>query len=168
MPHTKKKAGNLCSKGMLITDYVEAMEKSFQYLALSNSVAVARFYHWQRMPTRRGCPSTTQAPTIWIRYGIMYGSVTLHRLELGFCLEMSRLVSHYDANAAVPTQLLQAKHVFSQHARGPACERYLQQLEEDCEKVWRNGRQLCEHISLTGNHCVHEVVQGPGFNYAGL
>ena len=42
-------------------------------------------------------------------------------------------------------------------ARGPACDRYLDQLEQECEQVWKNGRQLCEEISLTGNHCVNEV-----------
>ena len=42
-------------------------------------------------------------------------------------------------------------------ARGPACDRYLQQLEQECEELWKNGRQMCEEMSLTGNHCVNEV-----------
>jgi len=42
-------------------------------------------------------------------------------------------------------------------ARGPACECYLEQLEQECEEVWKNGRQMCEEISLTGNHCINEV-----------
>lgn len=54
-------------------------------------------------------------------------------------------------------QLAQAKRIFSQHARGPACEKYIKQLEEDCVRVWKAGRQLCEAISLTGNPCVNEV-----------
>jgi len=42
-------------------------------------------------------------------------------------------------------------------ARGPACERYLEELEHECEDLWKNGRQMCEETSLTGNHCVNEV-----------
>jgi len=42
-------------------------------------------------------------------------------------------------------------------ARGPACERYLEELEQECEQLWKNGRQMCEEISLTGSHCVNEV-----------
>ena len=54
-------------------------------------------------------------------------------------------------------QLQQAKKVFLAHARGPACDHYLKQLEEDCQKIWQNGRQLCEEVSLTGNHCISQV-----------
>jgi len=60
-------------------------------------------------------------------------------------------------------QLQQAKRAFSMQARGPACERYLEQLEQECEQLWKNGRQMCEEISLTGNHCVNEVSR-PTFN----
>ncbi|KAI8505439.1 Protein smg8 [Branchiostoma belcheri] len=52
-------------------------------------------------------------------------------------------------------QLGQALKVFKQHARGPAYDHYVLQLQEDCEKFWANGRQLCEERSLTGQHCVH-------------
>ncbi len=44
-----------------------------------------------------------------------------------------------------------------QHARGPATEKYMAQLEKDCDKMWKGGRQLCEAVSLTGSHCVNEV-----------
>ena len=54
-------------------------------------------------------------------------------------------------------QLAQAKQVFSQIARGPACEKYMKQLEESCDRFWKNGRQLCEEVSLLGNHCVIPV-----------
>jgi len=57
----------------------------------------------------------------------------------------------------VAFQLQQAKRAFAMQARGPACERYLEQLEQECEQVWKNGRQMCEEISLTGNHCINEV-----------
>ena len=54
-------------------------------------------------------------------------------------------------------QLQQAHRVFYQFARGPATEKYLHQLDEACEKFWKNGRQLCEEISVTGNHCIKPV-----------
>lgn len=54
-------------------------------------------------------------------------------------------------------QLQQAHRVFHQFARGPATEKYLHQLDEACEKFWKNGRQLCEEISVTGNHCIKPV-----------
>lgn len=54
-------------------------------------------------------------------------------------------------------KLQQARHVFQQHARGPAADAYLRQLEEECESLWRSGRQMCEQVSLTGNHCINEV-----------
>lgn len=54
-------------------------------------------------------------------------------------------------------QLQEAVNVFLHHARGPACEKYIAQLKEDCMRIWQDGRQMCEEISLTGNHCVSEV-----------
>ncbi len=54
-------------------------------------------------------------------------------------------------------QVAVAKKVYMQHARGPATEKYMAQLEKDCDKMWKGGRQLCEAVSLTGSHCVNEV-----------
>ena len=50
--------------------------------------------------------------------------------------------------------------MFTQHARGSAVDKYLAQLVDACDKMWLAGRQLCEEISLTGNHCVNPVSQG--------
>ncbi|XP_053379318.1 nonsense-mediated mRNA decay factor SMG8-like isoform X1 [Mercenaria mercenaria] len=66
------------------------------------------------------------------------------------------LPTHYVTNYHL-SKLAQAKKVFSQFARGPACDKYMKQLEESCERFWKNGRQLCEEISLTGNHCVNPL-----------
>jgi len=60
-------------------------------------------------------------------------------------------------NAVVCFQLQQAKRVFAVQARGPACERYLELLEQECVQLWKSGHQMCEETSLTGNHCVNEV-----------
>ena len=34
---------------------------------------------------------------------------------------------------------------------------YMSQLKEECEAIWKNGRQLCESISLTGHPCINEL-----------
>ncbi|EEC16658.1 hypothetical protein IscW_ISCW012866 [Ixodes scapularis] len=47
------------------------------------------------------------------------------------------------------------------HARGPAFQRYAQQLREDCDAIWKAGRQMCEVLSLTGNHCVNPLHKTP-------
>jgi protein SMG8 len=43
------------------------------------------------------------------------------------------------------------------YARGSSYKRYVQQLVEQCTRLWQDGRQLCEAISLTGNPCKNEV-----------
>ncbi|KAM8975365.1 nonsense-mediated mRNA decay factor SMG8 [Pelodytes ibericus] len=53
-------------------------------------------------------------------------------------------------------QLAQALRVYSQHARGPAFQKYAIHLNEDCYKFWSSGHQLCEERSLTDQHCVHK------------
>jgi len=46
---------------------------------------------------------------------------------------------------------------FATYARGSSYKRYVQQLIEQCTKLWHDGRQLCEAISLTGNPCKNEL-----------
>ncbi|KAG8182047.1 hypothetical protein JTE90_013977 [Oedothorax gibbosus] len=55
------------------------------------------------------------------------------------------------------TRLAHALHVFNVHARGPAVQRFAKQLKEDCERLWKNGHQMCEVLSLTGNHCMNPI-----------
>ena len=54
-------------------------------------------------------------------------------------------------------KLDKARHTYSLSARGPMYKKYLKQLENDCLNIWKQGRQLCEAISLTGNSCVNEM-----------
>lgn len=70
------------------------------------------------------------------------------------------LPSHY-VRSVHEAKLAQALQVFLHNARGPAAHKYALQLREECEKYWTNGRQLCEHISLTGQHCVNELHRLP-------
>ncbi|XP_050702519.1 nonsense-mediated mRNA decay factor SMG8-like [Eriocheir sinensis] len=52
-------------------------------------------------------------------------------------------------------KLVMALTVLSGQARGPMYEEYVSQLEEACERVWRDGRMGCEVLSLSGNTCQH-------------
>ncbi|CAO3639163.1 unnamed protein product [Mucor hiemalis] len=38
-------------------------------------------------------------------------------------------------------------------ARGPCMEEYAARLERECDTIWKQGRQSCEHVSLTGKAC---------------
>ena len=64
----------------------------------------------------------------------------------------------------LPNQYTSEKHsihvqkavsYFSNYARGPSFERYLQELKEKCHHYWQNGHQVCEVQSLTNHHCVY-------------
>ncbi|KAM7310608.1 protein SMG8 [Ixodes scapularis] len=70
------------------------------------------------------------------------------------------LPSHYTADFH-QRKLAHAFQLFSMHARGPAFQRYAQQLREDCDAIWKAGRQMCEVLSLTGNHCVNPLHKTP-------
>ncbi|EDV23815.1 uncharacterized protein TRIADDRAFT_57395 [Trichoplax adhaerens] len=52
-------------------------------------------------------------------------------------------------------QLATSINTLSQLALGPSFPSYVQQLEKDCEKIWKNGRQSCEILSLTGKQCIY-------------
>lgn len=43
-------------------------------------------------------------------------------------------------------------------ARGPCVEDFASRLERECDSVWKQGRQSCECISLTGKACRLKVV----------
>lgn len=70
------------------------------------------------------------------------------------------LPSHYTAEYH-ERKLARAYQMFSTHARGPAFQRYAQQLQEDCNLIWKSGRQMCEVLSLTGNHCINPLHRTP-------
>ncbi len=54
-------------------------------------------------------------------------------------------------------QLQATIEYFGTYARGSSYKRYVQQLIDQCTRLWQDGRQLCESISLTGNPCKNEV-----------
>ena len=45
--------------------------------------------------------------------------------------------------------------VYSLNARGVASQKYAELLLEECTNFWMSGRQMCEELSLTGNHCIN-------------
>ncbi|GFU16173.1 protein smg8 [Nephila pilipes] len=77
-------------------------------------------------------------------------------LPLASAAYQDNLPTHYTEDYH-QNKLAHALHVFSMHARGPAVQRYAKQLKEDCERLWKNGHQMCEVLSLTGNHCMNPI-----------
>lgn len=53
-----------------------------------------------------------------------------------------------------------ALSMFGVHARGPLVDNYVIQLEQECEKYWKAGRQMCEVLSLRGNPCTQPLHKG--------
>ncbi|KAG8325818.1 Protein smg8 [Homalodisca vitripennis] len=52
--------------------------------------------------------------------------------------------------------------VFGEYARGPLVESYIEQLQKECERHWKSGRQMCEVLSMTGNPCTKPLHKGDG------
>lgn len=71
------------------------------------------------------------------------------------------LPPHYTADYH-NAKLLQAMSMYSIQARGPASEKFAEVLAQDCTSYWQSGRQMCEEISLTGNHCTNRRHTLPG------
>ncbi|KAJ7566426.1 hypothetical protein O6H91_02G102400 [Diphasiastrum complanatum] len=57
--------------------------------------------------------------------------------------------------------LQKALQAFQKMVGGPAVPPYSEKLKEDCEKVWKSGRQLCDAVSLTGKPCIYQVHEVP-------
>ncbi|XP_033223576.1 protein SMG8 [Belonocnema kinseyi] len=69
------------------------------------------------------------------------------------------LPQHY-TRAYHETKLAHAMAVFEMHARGPLFEEFSEKLQEECDKHWKSGRQMCEVLSLTGNPCTNPIHKG--------
>ncbi|KAI1297123.1 Protein SMG8 [Halotydeus destructor] len=81
-------------------------------------------------------------------------------LPLAMGVYQDGLPSHYTREFH-ERKVAQALQAFTVHARGPAVFEYAKGLRDDCDRYWRNGRQMCEVTSLTGHTCtnpVHEAV----------
>eukprot|EP00250_Pteridium_aquilinum_P006414 c16350_g1_i1 orf=633-4841(-) len=55
------------------------------------------------------------------------------------------------------SHLEKALHMFVRVVRGPAVPEFTNRLKDECEAVWKSGRQLCDAVSLTGRPCIHKV-----------
>jgi len=71
------------------------------------------------------------------------------------------LPPHYTAEYH-NAKLLGAMSMYSMQARGPASEKFAEVLAAECTNYWQSGRQMCEEISLTGNHCTARRHTLPG------
>ncbi|XP_078446181.1 uncharacterized protein LOC144715161 isoform X2 [Wolffia australiana] len=67
-----------------------------------------------------------------------------------------------DLPACYPTimhkaHMQKALDSFHQRVRGPAVRLYAKRLEDECNCIWKSGRQLCDALSLTGKPCIHPM-----------
>jgi len=65
-------------------------------------------------------------------------------------------------------QLEKALRYFYQNARGPAMETFVSRLREECTRVWKSGRRLCDALSLTGRSCTYRIHMVPNSGSAPL
>lgn len=70
------------------------------------------------------------------------------------------LPQHY-GRAYHETKLRLAEKIYEMHAIGPLYNEYFNKLKNECIKYWKNGRQICEALSLTGNPCTHAIHKCP-------
>jgi len=43
------------------------------------------------------------------------------------------------------------------HGRGEAVQRFILRLDAECDRIWRQGRRMCEVPSISGNPCIQPV-----------
>ncbi len=77
-------------------------------------------------------------------------------LPIAMSIYQDNLTPHYTRDFH-ERKLAHALQHFTLQARGPALYDYGQQLKVECDNYWKNGRQMCEVLSLTGNHCINPI-----------
>nr|CAG4646892.1 EOG090X02WG [Megafenestra aurita]SVE92282.1 EOG090X02WG [Megafenestra aurita] len=77
-------------------------------------------------------------------------------LPLALAAYQENLPSHYSSQYH-ESKKAQAKALLSSHGRGPAVQKFLNRLDVDCDRFWRNGRRMCESPSISGNPCIQPV-----------
>ena len=70
------------------------------------------------------------------------------------------LPAHYNKETHERKLMLTLQY-FTVNSRGPAIYKYIKMIQSECDKIWNNGRKMCEEISLTGNCCIHKVHRLP-------
>uniref|UniRef100_A0A7N0TMQ5 Nonsense-mediated mRNA decay factor SMG8 n=1 Tax=Kalanchoe fedtschenkoi TaxID=63787 RepID=A0A7N0TMQ5_KALFE len=76
-------------------------------------------------------------------------------------LSAARDVYLKDLPSCYPTgqheaHLRKALSAFHSMVKGSAVRSFSEKLEEECILIWKNGRQLCDAVSLTGKPCLHQ------------
>nr|CAG4650013.1 EOG090X02WG [Sida crystallina] len=51
--------------------------------------------------------------------------------------------------------------LLTSYGRGPGVQRFLVRLNLECDRLWLNGRRMCEEPSLSGNPCIQPVHSLP-------
>ena len=51
--------------------------------------------------------------------------------------------------------------LLTSHGRGPGVQKFLARLNTECDRLWRQGRRMCEAPSISGNPCVQPLHSIP-------
>ncbi|KAK9497205.1 hypothetical protein O3M35_004567 [Rhynocoris fuscipes] len=101
---------------------------------------------------------------------VQFSRLRCHKVyPLAYALYQEALPNHY-SKAYHEKQLKRAASILIHHAKGPSQKKFLAQLKEECEKIWKNGRQTCEVHSLFKNPCtkpLHPVANNRKSAYEG-
>ncbi|XP_074595589.1 nonsense-mediated mRNA decay factor SMG8 [Brevipalpus obovatus] len=77
-------------------------------------------------------------------------------LPIALSIYQEDLPPHYTSDYH-EQKIEQALHYFFLQSRGSAIHDFIPRLRQECEAVWRNGRRMCEVLSMTGNHCLNPL-----------
>jgi len=77
-------------------------------------------------------------------------------LPLALAAYQENLPSHYSSQYH-ENKKTQAKALLCSHGRGEAVQRFLLRLDGECDRIWRQGRRMCEVPSISGNPCIQPV-----------
>jgi protein SMG8 len=82
-----------------------------------------------------------------------FADACIHGYDLALS-HYSELLPHHYSSTYHEGKLEAAIEVFHKYARGPNAHRLEEKLRDNCESIWLNGKQQCEHLSLRGNPCI--------------
>nr|CAG4642374.1 EOG090X02WG [Evadne anonyx] len=77
-------------------------------------------------------------------------------LPLALAAYQENLPSHYSSQNH-ENKKTQAKALLCSHGRGEAVQRFILRLDAECDRIWKQGRRMCEVPSISGNPCIQPV-----------
>lgn len=83
----------------------------------------------------------------------MFGDACNHGYDLALSNYSDTLPHHY-SKSYHESKLDVALEVFRKYARGSDSQKLEEKIRENCDAIWKSGKQQCEILSLRGNPCI--------------